>query len=275
MVLDLQTSDASRASQPFIELLNVTKGFEDGSKQNGKQVLDRVSFQVARGETMVVLGRSGAGKSVMLKHIMGFLVPDSGRVFVDGQDITDGSEKDMFLIRRKVTMVFQFGALFDSLTVGENIAFPIRGKGILGEEEIEARVLMLLKQVDLPDIAGRMPSDLSTGMKRAVAIARAMAAEPEAILYDEPTTMVDPLMAQTIGDLILRLKRQIHLTSVVVTHDMKLARKLADRVVFLVEGKVAYFGPMEGLNDLDHDLIREFIQLDEVFFLESRERPGC
>lgn len=274
MILNLQTSDTSRAGQPFIELLNVTKVFEDSSKQNGQQVLDRVSFQVARGETVVVLGRSGVGKSVMLKHIMGFMAPDSGRVFVDGQEITGRSEEEMLPIRRKVTMVFQSGALFDSLTVGENIAFPLREKRTFGEEEIEERVSTLLKQVDMPDIAGRMPSDLSTGMKRAVAIARALAADPEAILYDEPTTMVDPLMAQTIGDLILKLKRQTHLTSIVVTHDMRLARKLADRVVFLVEGKVAYFGPMAGLNNLDHDLIREFIQLDEVSLLESNARPG-
>ena len=274
MVLNLETSDTSRATQPFIELLNVSKGFEDSSKQNGRKVLDRVSVQVARGETVVVLGRSGVGKSVMLKHIMGFLEPDSGRVFVDGQEITGRSEEEMLPIRRKVTMVFQSGALFDSLTVGENIAFPLREKRTFGEEEIEERVSTLLEQVNLSDIAGRMPSDLSTGMKRAVAIARALAAEPEAILYDEPTTMVDPLMARTIGDLILKLKQQTHLTSIVVTHDMKLARKLADRVVFLVEGKVAYFGPMEGLNNLDHELIREFSQLDEVSLLESRRRPG-
>ena len=274
MVLNLETSDTSRATQPFIELLHVSKGFEDSSKQNGRKVLDRVSFQVARGETVVVLGRSGVGKSVMLKHIMGFLEPDSGRVFVDGQEITGRSEEEMLPIRRKVTMVFQSGALFDSLTVGENIAFPLREKRTCGEEEIEERVSTLLEQVNLSDIAGRMPSDLSTGMKRAVAIARALAAEPEAILYDEPTTMVDPLMARTIGDLILKLKQQTHLTSIVVTHDMKLARKLADRVVFLVEGKVAYFGPMEGLNNLDHELIREFSQLDEVSLLESRRRPG-
>ncbi|MEE8257894.1 MAG: ATP-binding cassette domain-containing protein, partial [Acidobacteriota bacterium] len=238
------------------------------------QVLDRVSFQVARGETVIVLGRSGVGKSVMLKHIMGFLAPDSGRVFVDGQEITGKSEEEMLPVRRKVTMVFQSGALFDSLTVGENIALPLREKRTFGEEEIEERVSTLLEQVDLSDIAGLMPSDLSTGMKRAVAIARALAAEPEAILYDEPTTMVDPLMARTIGNLILKLKQQTHLTAIVVTHDMKLARKLADRVVFLVEGKVAYFGPMEGLNNLDHELIREFIQLDEVSLLESRRRPG-
>ena len=274
MVLNLQTSESSGEGRPFIELLNVSKSFEDGSQENGQQVLDRVSFQVARGETLVVLGRSGVGKSVTLKHIMGFLEPDSGRVFVKGREITGMSEEEMAPIRRKVTMVFQSGALFDSLTVGENIAFPLREKRTFSEEEIQSRVSDLMRQVNLSDIADQMPSDLSTGMKRAVAIARALAADPEAILYDEPTTMVDPLMAQTIGDLILKLKRQTRLTSIVVTHDMKLARKLADRVVFLVDGKVAYFGPMEGLKNLDHEIIREFIQLDEVSLLESNARPG-
>ena len=274
MVLNLQTSESSGEGKPFIELLNVSKGFEDGSQENGHQVLDRVSFQVTRGETLVVLGRSGVGKSVTLKHIMGFLEPDSGSVFVKGQEITGMSDKELAPIRRKVTMVFQSGALFDSLTVGENIAFPLREKRTFSEEEIQSRVSDLMRQVNLSDIADQMPSDLSTGMKRAVAIARALAADPEAILYDEPTTMVDPLMAQTIGDLILKLKRQTRLTSIVVTHDMKLARKLADRVVFLVDGKVAYFGPMEGLNNLDHKLIREFIHLDEGSLLESNARPG-
>ena len=274
MVLNLQTSESSGEGRPFIELLNVSKSFEDGSQENGQQVLDRVSFQVARGETLVVLGRSGVGKSVTLKHIMGFLEPDSGRVFVKGREITGMSEEEMAPIRRKVTMVFQSGALFDSLTVGENIAFPLREKRTFSEEEIQSRVSDLMRQVNLSDIADQMPSDLSTGMKRAVAIARALAADPEAILYDEPTTMVDPLMAQTIGDLILKLKRQTRLTSIVVTHDMKLARKLADRVVFLVDGKVAYFGPMEGLKNLDHEIIREFIQLGEVSLLESNARPG-
>ncbi|MBI1939960.1 MAG: ATP-binding cassette domain-containing protein [Acidobacteria bacterium] len=219
----------------------------------------------------VVLGRSGVGKSVTLKHILGFLEPDSGQVFVGGRDVTRLSERELMEIRRRVTMVFQSGALFDSLTVGENVAYPLReraARGLLVDEaEIQARVDGLLARVELSEMKELMPSDLSTGMKRAVAIARALAAEPEAILYDEPTTMVDPLMAQSVGDLILKLKRETGLTSMVVTHDMKLARKLADRIVFLVDGRVAFFGPVSQLDDAQESVIQDFIQLDEVSFL--------
>jgi phospholipid/cholesterol/gamma-HCH transport system ATP-binding protein len=181
------------------------------------------------------------------------------------------SEEDLVDIRRRVTMVFQSGALFDSLTIGENVAYPLRERAarglVLEEDEIQKRVDELLAHVDLEGVRELMPPDLSTGMKRAVAIARALAAEPECILYDEPTTMVDPLMAQTLSDLILKLKRRTGLTSIVVTHDMKLARKLADRVVFLVEGRVAFFGPTQEMNHSAEPMIQEFIQLDEVSFL--------
>jgi phospholipid/cholesterol/gamma-HCH transport system ATP-binding protein len=171
-------------------------------------------------------------------------------------------------------MVFQSGALFDSLTVGENVAYPLRERQERGldvdEGEIQARVDGELARVGLLEMRDRMPSDLSTGMKRAVAIARALAAAPEAILYDEPTTMVDPLMALAIGDLILKLKRETGLTSIVVTHDMKLARKLADRIVFLVDGRVAFVGPPEELDEQPESVIRDFIRLDEVSFLAPR-----
>ena len=232
-----------------------------------------VSFEVRRSEMVAVLGKSGVGKSVLLKHIMGFLQPDQGQVWVAGCEVSRLSDSELISVRRQVTMVFQSGALFDSLTVGENVAYPLResvarGEHSLDEEGIEKRVGELLELVELENVRDLMPSDLSTGMKRAVAIARALAANAEAILYDEPTTMVDPLMAQTIGDLILKLKRQKGLTSMVVTHDMKLARKLADRVVFLVNGRVAYFGPTGGLNDSSEPMIREFIELDEVPFLK-------
>jgi phospholipid/cholesterol/gamma-HCH transport system ATP-binding protein len=169
-------------------------------------------------------------------------------------------------------MVFQSGALFDSLTVGENVAYPLRERAARGlatdENGIQARVGDLLALVELDGFQDLMPSDLSTGMKRAVAIARALAAEPEAILYDEPTTMVDPLMAQTIGDLILKLKQQTGLTSIVVTHDMKLARKLADRIVFLIDGSVGFFGPASELNESQEKIVQDFIRLDEVSFLK-------
>jgi ABC-type transporter Mla maintaining outer membrane lipid asymmetry ATPase subunit MlaF len=255
------------SGRPFIQFEHVYKSFED------LPVLEDVSFEVRRGEMVVVLGRSGVGKSVTLKHILGFLKPDAGRVFVEGGDVTEMTEQQLAGVRRRVTMVFQSGALFDSLTVGENVAYPLRERAEQGmamdEEQIQARVVELLKMVDLDDVRDRMPSDLSTGLKRAVAIARALAAEPEAILYDEPTTMVDPLMAQTVGDLILKLKHQTGLTSIVVTHDMKLARKLADRVVFLIDGRVRFFGTMSELDASGESVIQDFIRLDEVSFLES------
>ena len=202
-----------------------------------------MSFEVLSAETVCILGRSGVGKSVSLHHIMGFLKPDSGRLIVAGQDITDYAEEQLEAIRKKVTMVFQNGALFDSLTVGENVAFPLRETQELNEEQIYQIVDGLLQMVGVQQMRDLLPSDLSTGMKRSVAIARALAARPECVLYDEPTTMVDPLMAQLLGDLIKRLKIQLNLTSIVVTHDMRLAKKLADRVVFLHEGRAIFFGP--------------------------------
>ncbi len=251
---------------PYIQFEHVYKSFGD------MQVLIDVSFEVRRGEMVVVLGRSGVGKSVALKHILGFIKPDGGEVFVDGHEVSVMSEADLAEVRRRVTMVFQSGALFDSLTVGENVAYPLRERAMRGlaldEEQILARVNELLALVDLADALDLKPADLSTGMKRAVAIARALAAEPDAILYDEPTTMVDPLMAQTVGDLILKLKRQKGLTSMVVTHDMKLARKLADRVVFLEEGHVSFFGPASEMDASSDSLIRNFIELDEMSFLK-------
>src|SRR5712672_3780380 len=226
---------------PYAEFQHVSKAFGD------HKVLEDVNFQVFPGETLCILGRSGVGKSVSLHHIMGFLKPDSGRVIVAFEDITEASEEQLERIRKKVTMVFQNGALFDSLTVGENVAFPLREARELGEEEIYQVVDGLLDMVGVKAMRDLLPSDLSTGMKRSVAIARALAAQPECILYDEPTTMVDPLMAQLLGDLIKKLKFQLKLTSIVVTHDMRLAQKLADRVLFLHEGKALYFGEMKGM----------------------------
>jgi ABC-type transporter Mla maintaining outer membrane lipid asymmetry ATPase subunit MlaF len=242
----------------YIEFRNVTKAFGD------HVVLHDVSFFVDHGETCVIMGRSGVGKSVALKHIMGFLKPDSGAVLIDGQDITDCTENQMAEIRRRVTMVFQSGALFDSLTVAENIAFPLEKHSGLTEEQKEARVAELEEMLEVTDVADKLPSELSTGMKRAVAIARALAQDPQAILYDEPTTMVDPLMAAHTGDLILRLKEKFHKTSVVVTHDTHLAKKLADRIVFLHEGRVAYFGPWEGFENAPEPFLHNFLRQDQL-----------
>src|SRR5512135_520959 len=217
--------------KPYIEFKHVFKAF------GSNRVLDDVSFDVLPGETVCILGRSGVGKSVSLHNIMGFLKPDSGRVIVAYEDITDYGEADLERIRKKVTMVFQNGALFDSLSVGENVAFPLRERGDLDDKQTYQIVDGLLEMVGVRAMRDLLPSDLSTGMKRSVAIARALSAQPEAILYDEPTTMVDPLMARLLGDLIQKLKKQLHLTSIVVTHDMRLAHKLGDRVLFLYQAK--------------------------------------
>jgi len=227
-------------------------------------VLDDVSFDVKTGETVCILGRSGVGKSVSLHQIMGFLKPDAGRVWVAHEDITDFNEEQLEIIHKKVTMVFQNGALFDSLTVGENVAFPLRERRDLTEDQILPIVDGLLEMVGVGHMRDLLPSDLSTGMKRSVAIARALAAQPECVLYDEPTTMVDPLMAQLLGDLIKRLKIQLHLTSVVVTHDMRLAKKLADRVVFLYEAKAIFFGTYAEMEKCPEPIVREFLELDEL-----------
>jgi phospholipid/cholesterol/gamma-HCH transport system ATP-binding protein len=219
---------------------------------------------VLPGETLCILGRSGVGKSVSLQMLLGFLKPDKGMIKVAGEDICGYTERELQEIRRKVTMVFQNGALFDSITVGENVAFPMRERGEMAEDQILQVVKGLLEMVGVAGMENLLPSDLSTGMKRSVAIARGLAAQPEAVLYDEPTTMVDPLMAHLLGNLIERLKQQLHLTSIVVTHDMRLAKKLADRVVFLNAGKAIFFGTMAEMERSPDPILQEFLTLDEL-----------
>lgn len=246
-------------SEHYFEFRNVSKSFGDN------QVLKDVSFFVEKGETAVIMGRSGVGKSVSLKLLLGFLEPDEGRIIVAGEDVTGWTERQFSVIRRRVTMVFQSGALFDSLSVEENVAFPLVGRG--GDEnpdEIDKRVKELLEMVEVSEYAGRLPSELSTGMKRAVAIARALAENPDAILYDEPTTMVDPLMAVHVSDLIARLKEKFHKTSIVVTHDTHLAKKLADRVIFLQEGRLGFFGTWQELESSKEPYLRNFLAQDEM-----------
>ena len=223
--------------KPYIEFEHVTKAF------GSKVVLDDVSFDVMPGETVCILGRSGVGKSVSLHQHHG-LSQARQRARLGGlrRHHRLSPRSEMERIRKKVTMVFQNGALFDSLTVGENVAFPLRERGGLEEEQIYQIIDGLLDMVGVREFRDLLPSDLSTGMKRSVAIARALAAQPDAVLYDEPTTMVDPLMAHLLGDLIKKLKKQLKLTSIVVTHDMALAKKLADRLVFLHEARVIFFG---------------------------------
>ena len=250
--------DLKNKPGPYISFAHVYKSFGENV------VLEDVSFCVLPGETLCILGRSGVGKSVSLQMLMGFLKPDAGRIYVAGEDICRYTEREMQAVRRKVTMVFQNGALFDSITVGENVAFPLRERGDLDEDQILQVVKGLLEMVGVAGMEDLLPSDLSTGMKRSVAIARALAAQPEAILYDEPTTMVDPLMAHLLGNLIERLKQQLHLTSIVVTHDMRFAKKLADRVVFLHQGKAHFFGTMEGMEQSSDPILKEFLALDEL-----------
>lgn len=255
---ELRPPDAttSHDSEPIISFRNVSIGF------NGRSVLDDVSFYVDRGQTLCILGRSGVGKSVSLRMLMGFLKPDSGSIHVEGKEITGLSESEMQAIRKKVTMVFQNGALFDSMNVRENVAFPLRERGGLAEEQVVQIVDRLITMVGADDVTENLPSGLSTGRKRAVAIARALASQPEVVLYDEPTTMVDPIIARRLGDLIQRLKQQLGFTSIVVTHDMRFAERLADLVLFLHEGRAQYFGPLEGFVASPDPFIQQFLTLD-------------
>ena len=241
----------------YIEFRHICKTFD-------KPVLVDTNFHVDAGQTVAIIGRSGVGKSVTLGHIMGFLKPDSGRVIVAHEDITDFPESELRRIRKKVTMVFQSGALFDSLTIAENILFSLELREDYSAHNKDEVVDGLLKMVDLAELANAYPADISTGYKRAVAIARALAAQPECILYDEPTTMVDPIMSEHMANLMRRLKQQLKLTSIVVTHDLELMRKVSDRVVVLDEGRVIYFGPTAELEKSEHPHIREFLALDRV-----------
>lgn len=248
---------------PLIQFNRVSIAF------NGRPVLEDVSFSVNRGQTLCILGRSGVGKSVSLRLIMGFLKPDTGSIQIDGQEITDLPEEGMRAIRKRVTMVFQNGALFDSLSVRENVAFPLRERGGLDDEQVDQLVDRLIGLVGADDVTESMPGSLSTGRKRAVAMARALAAQPEIVLYDEPTTMVDPLIARRLGGLIQRLKHQLGFTSIVVTHDTRFARELADSVLFLHQGKALFFGPLHDFLASHNPDIRQFLGLDAYLIPSS------
>lgn len=241
----------------YIEFRHVYKTFE-------RPVLVDSNFFVDAGQTVAIIGRSGVGKSVTLGHIMGFLRPDEGQVIVAHEDTTNFDEAEMNRVRRKVTMVFQSGALFDSLTVAENILFSLEQRDDFDEKNREDVVDGLLHMVGIEEARDSFPSDLSTGYRRAIAIARAIAAEPQCILYDEPTTMVDPIMSDHLTNLMLRLKKDMRLTSVVVTHDLDLMNRVADRVVFLHQGRVAFFGPPSDLYHCEEPGIQDFLELDKV-----------
>jgi phospholipid/cholesterol/gamma-HCH transport system ATP-binding protein len=241
---------------PIIEFDRVSISF------GGRSVLDDVSFSVNRGETLCILGRSGVGKSVSLRMIMGFLRPDTGTIHVEGKEITGLKEEGLRAIRKRVTMVFQNGALFDSLSVRENVAFPLREHGGLDDDQVGQIVDRLIGLVGAEDVTEALPASLSTGRKRAVAMARALAAQPEVVLYDEPTTMVDPLIARRLGGLIQRLKHQLGFTSIVVTHDTRFARQLADTILFLHQGTAKFFGPLAAFLASEDPDIQQFLSLD-------------
>ena len=242
------------AGMPVIELDHVSLAFDE-------PVLEEISFAANEGETVVVVGESGTGKSTVLKLILRLLVPDQGRVLIDGDDITHLSFEEALKVRQKMGMVFQGAALFDSMTVFENIAYPLREHTDLNEDEIEARVREKLEFVDLePDkVMQQMPAELSGGMRKRVGIARGMANNPELMLYDEPTSGLDPLSTGTITRLIMKLQRELGVTSVVVSHDIRSAFRMATRVALLYERHIVFFGTPEEMTGSDNEYIRDFL----------------
>ncbi len=237
----------------FIEIKGISKSF------NSHKVLNNFSLNVRRGSTLVVIGRSGCGKSVMLKHIMRLIQPDSGQVLIEGRDIWKAGEKELFALRKRMNMVFQGGALFDSLSVGENVGFELIEHASISEEELFDRVEESLSLVGLSGISNLMPSELSGGMKKRVALARAVCTRPEILLYDEPTTGVDPITADSINELIVALHDKLKVTSIVVTHDMKSAYKTADRIAMLYQGQIIAEGTPTEIQNSDHKIVHQFI----------------
>ncbi len=234
--------------------------FEDVHKAFGpKKVLEGITFDIRRGETMVVLGGSGSGKSVLIRHIIGLHRPDRGRVIVDGEDVVDYDEERLTPVRKKIAMLFQGGALFDSMNVRENVAYGLREHTDLDEETIRDRVRAKLALVGLEGVEELMPSELSGGMKKRVALARSISMDPQCILYDEPTTGLDPVTANTINDLIRRLEQQIHVTSVVVTHDIQSAFFVGDRIAYLFEGRMHFVGTVDEARASDEPRLRNFL----------------
>jgi len=237
-----------------IEVEDLTKSFD------GNLVLDKLSLHVREGETLVVIGRSGCGKSVLLKHIIGLLRPDSGRVLVKGQDIARLREKQLNKVRRLFGVLFQGSALFDSLTVAENVAFGLTEHTKMNRREIEDKVARCLEIVEMEGVQNRMPSELSGGMKKRVALARAIAFDPRIVLYDEPTTGLDPIMADAINELIISLRKKLSVTSIAVTHDMNSAYKIADRIAMLYGGKIIELGTTSQIKSSPNPIVQQFIQ---------------
>ena len=216
----------------MIEVSQIKKSF------GGQVVLNSVSFSVKEGESVAIIGRSGTGKSVLIKHLVGLLSPDEGSVRVDGQDLVGMTERQLLGVRQKFGMLFQSAALFDSMSVHDNIAFPLRRSGVTEVAEIDLRVEEVLGLVELPGVGGKMPSELSGGMQKRVGLARAIVHRPQIILYDEPTTGLDPVVADSIDQLMMRVRDHYKVTSIVITHDMRCARRMGQRIIYLRDGQV-------------------------------------
>jgi len=250
----------------MIQLVDVHKSF------GPKCVLDGFTLDVVEGETMVIIGYSGTGKSVAIKHIVGLLEPDKGTVFVDGLEVPALKRRELYQLRARIGYVFQFAALFDSLTIGENVAMGLRKQGDLDEKKIDERVNETLELVDLPNVASRFPAELSGGMRKRVGIARAIALRPKYLLYDEPTTGLDPITSQKINELINALQQKLNVTSVVVTHDIQSAFSVGDRIAFLNKGVFEWVGPIEEARDADHPILREFLRASAVVAAQPRKQ---
>lgn len=238
----------------FIEVSELKKSL------GTQEVLRGVDLKIRRGESLVVLGQSGEGKSVFLKHLIGLITPDSGSIRIDGEEIVGKSERELALVRRKIGVLFQDGALFDSMTVAENVAFPLRERGIRKIPELLEKATEALKVVGLEAHLAKMPINISGGMRKRVALARAIITQPECILYDEPTAGLDPIVADSIDHLIRRLQREFHVTSITVTHDMKSMFHIADRVAYLREGRIYFLGTPEEIRASQDPAIRRFIE---------------
>jgi phospholipid/cholesterol/gamma-HCH transport system ATP-binding protein len=250
-----------RRSHPrdvFVEFRDVHKAY------GPKTVLRGANLNVYRGEVLVILGGSGTGKSVTLRHMLGLEEPDAGRILVEEEDITDLPEEELYRVRKKFGMLFQSGALFDSMTVFENIAFPLREHTDMSDEEIARAVREKLELVNLPNTEHLMPVDLSGGMRKRVGLARSIVLDPKMILYDEPTTGLDPITSQKINELIIDLQSKLNVTSVVVTHDIQSAFSVGDRIAFLNEGMFEWVGSIQSARDADHPQLREFFRSSAV-----------
>jgi phospholipid/cholesterol/gamma-HCH transport system ATP-binding protein len=237
-----------------IQLIDIHKSF------GPKRVLDGFSLDVPEGETMVIIGYSGTGKSVAIKHIVGLLEPDSGEVWVDGQRVDTLPRRELYRMRAKIGYVFQFAALFDSLSIGENVAMGLRRQGELTEREIADRVHEALALVDLPGVEARFPAELSGGMRKRVGIARAIALRPKYILYDEPTTGLDPVTSAVIDELMVRMREKLGVTGIVITHDMRSAYTVGTRIAMLYEGRVRWEGTVEAIKHASDPVVRQFIE---------------